>query len=290
MHDMRREDRDHRRQRAVGSPVKVIADRAVVDEEQRPRVVRMRLDSMLAERRVEHLADARHARLPGADLDPIGRRLAHRRIVQDPRPAAAYGRPVDGGWLAGIVAFSVVSSVTPGPNNLLLWASGAEAGFARTLPHVAGTALGLGAMALAVAAGLQRPGPTVPQVTVAVKVASSLYFLWLAGGWPVPVRSSGGTSLRPMTVWQAIVFQLVNVKAWIFALGAITTFEPSGLPALVGGALVATIMALVILPTAALWAGAGDALSRLVASPGRRRVVNVTLAALLVLSIATVWV
>ena len=196
---------------------------------------------------------------------------------------------MDAGWLAAVVAFSVVSSVTPGPNNLLLWGSGASAGFVRTVPHVVGTALGLGLMALLVAAGLGAVVTSVPAVTVVLKVLGTVYLLWLA--WRLLGAGSlqRGTVARPMTVWQAIAFQLVNAKAWIFALGAITTFRPADLPTLAGGALVAAIMALVVLPTAALWAGAGGALARVVDSPRARRIVNVSLAALLVASVATVW-
>jgi threonine/homoserine/homoserine lactone efflux protein len=197
---------------------------------------------------------------------------------------------VDPAWLIAIVAFSVVSSVTPGPNNLLLWASGAEAGLRRTLPHVLGTALGLGFMALAVAAGLGALVTTVPAVTVALKLAGSAYLVWLA--WRL-LRSGAlhrGAATTPLGVGQAVAFQLVNAKAWIFALGAVTTFRPSELPTLAGGAVVAAIMALVILPTAGLWAAAGEALARLVAEPGSRRVVNVVLGVLLVASVVTVWI
>jgi len=196
---------------------------------------------------------------------------------------------MDAGWLVAVVAFSVVSSVTPGPNNLLLWASGASAGFVRTVPHVVGTALGLGLMALLVAAGLGAVVTSVPAVTVVLKVLGSVYLLWLA--WQLLGAGSleRGSVARPMSVWQAIAFQLVNAKAWIFALGAITTFRPAGLPTLAGGALVAAIMALVILPTAALWAGAGGALARVVDSPRARRIVNASLATLLLASVAAVW-
>jgi threonine/homoserine/homoserine lactone efflux protein len=202
-------------------------------------------------------------------------------------PPSVFG--MDAGWLAAVVAFSMVSSVTPGPNNLLLWASGASAGFARTVPHVVGTALGLGLMALLVAAGLGAVVTSVPAVTTVLKVLGSVYLLWLAWRLLGAGAFARGTVARPMTVWQAIAFQLVNAKAWIFALGAITTFSPAGMPGLAGGALVAAIMALVILPTAALWAGAGGALARIVDSPRARRIVNVSLATLLVASVATVW-
>ena len=84
------------------------------------------------------------------------------------------------GQLAALIGFSFVSSVTPGPNNILLWASGAEFGFRRTIRHVIGTALGIGSMALAVAAGLGALITTVPEIGFVMKVAGSVYLLYLA--------------------------------------------------------------------------------------------------------------
>lgn len=196
---------------------------------------------------------------------------------------------MDGTWLVAFVAFAVVSAITPGPNNLLLWASGASFGFVRTMPHVVGTALGLGLMALAVSAGLGAIVTTMPAVTVALKLAGSAYLLWLAWRLVGSGALRRATATAPMTVVQAVAFQLVNAKAWIFALGAVTTFRPPDVSALLGGVVVATIMGLVVLPSAAVWAGAGGALARLVAAPGPRRIVNLVLAALLVASVATVW-
>jgi threonine/homoserine/homoserine lactone efflux protein len=191
--------------------------------------------------------------------------------------------------LVGLIGFSFVSSVTPGPNNVLLWASGTEFGFRRTLRHVLGTALGLGAMALVVAAGLGLLITTVPEVAFAMKVAGSAYLLFLA------YRIAGAHALeradisRPLGVLQAAAFQVINPKAWIFALGAITTFRPASLPGPAGGVLVAITMMLVIVPTAALWAWGGGVLGRLVTGGRRQRLVSLALAAILAATVVTVW-
>ena len=85
--------------------------------------------------------------------------------------------------------------------------------------------------------------------------------------------------------------RLINPKAWIFALGAITTFRPPELPGTVGGAVVvALVMMAVVLPSAALWAAGGDALSRLIVGRGAERVVGVAMGALLAATVAFVWV
>jgi threonine/homoserine/homoserine lactone efflux protein len=189
-----------------------------------------------------------------------------------------------------LVSFSFVSSVTPGPNNLLLWASGAEFGFRRTIRHVIGTALGIGSMALAVAAGLGVLITTVPEIGSVMKLAGSAYLIYLAyqiAGARALVR---GDVARPLGLFQAAAFQAINPKAWIFALGAITTFRPSDLPIMAGSLFVATTMMIVVIPTAALWAGGGGALSRFVTGERANRNVSLVLAALLAATVAFVWI
>ncbi|MEW5992486.1 MAG: LysE family transporter [Chloroflexota bacterium] len=191
--------------------------------------------------------------------------------------------------LVALVAFSAVSSGTPGPNNLLLWASGAEFGVRRTIPHVLGTAVGLGAMALGVAAGLGAAIIAIPTLAFSMKLAGSVYLLYLA--WQVAGAHalSRASIARPMSLIQAAAFQVINPKAWIFALGAITTFRPPELPILAGSLLVAAVMMVVIVPTAGLWAAAGGAIGRLLVDERRRRIVSLVLAVILALTVVSVW-
>jgi threonine/homoserine/homoserine lactone efflux protein len=192
--------------------------------------------------------------------------------------------------LAALVGFSFVSSVTPGPNNILLWASGAEFGFRRTIPHVVGTALGIGSMALALAAGLGVLITTIPEIAFVMKVLGSGYLLYLAYQIAGARALERGSIARPLGLLQAAAFQAINPKAWVFALGALTTFRPTELAAVPGSILVAFTMMLVVIPTAALWAGGGDALSRLVSGERAQRIVSVILAALVVMTVALVWI
>jgi threonine/homoserine/homoserine lactone efflux protein len=192
--------------------------------------------------------------------------------------------------LAALIAFSVVSSITPGPNNVLLWASGAAFGTRRTLRHVVGTAVGIGAMALASAAGLAVLVTAVPGLAVAMRVAGSVYLLWLA--WQI-ARSGAireGVLAHPMGILSAAGFQVVNPKAWIFALGAVTTFRPTELPPVPGALATAAVMMAVIVPTALVWAAAGGAMARLLVNERSRRVISGVLAALVVATVALVWI
>ena len=189
-----------------------------------------------------------------------------------------------------LVGFSFVSSVTPGPNNVLLWASGASYGFRATLRHVLGTALGIGALALVVAAGVGALFTAVPEVGFAMKVGASAYLLYLA------YQIAGARALErselahPLGLVQAAAFQAVNPKAWIFALGAVTAFRPAGYPVFAGGVLVALTMTVVVVPTAALWAGAGGVLSRWISGDRTRRAVSLALALLLATTVLFVWI
>jgi threonine/homoserine/homoserine lactone efflux protein len=191
--------------------------------------------------------------------------------------------------LVALIGFSFVSSVTPGPNNVLLWASGTQFGFRRTIPHVVGTAIGLGAMALALAAGLGVLITTVPEIAFAMKLAGSAYLLYLAYQIAGAHALERSEVARPLGVAQAAAFQAINPKAWIFALGAITTFRPAELPGLAGGAMVALTMMVVIVPSAAIWAWAGGAIGRLLTGGRGHRVLSLGLAVILAATVITVW-
>jgi threonine/homoserine/homoserine lactone efflux protein len=192
--------------------------------------------------------------------------------------------------LVALVGFSFVSSVTPGPNNILLWASGAEFGFRRTIRHVIGTALGIGSLALAVAAGLGVLITTIPEIEFVMKDAGSAYLLFLAYQIAGARALAAGMLARPLGLLQAAAFQAINPKAWIFALGAISTFRPTGYPVLVGSGLVAITMMAVVVPTAALWAGGGGVLSRFIAGERTNRIVSLALTGLLAATVAYVWI
>jgi threonine/homoserine/homoserine lactone efflux protein len=144
-------------------------------------------------------------------------------------------------------------------------------------------------MALAAAAGLGALIAAVPALGILMKIAGSAYLLYLA----YRIAGSGGLVrgdlARPLTFVQAAAFQAINPKAWIFALGAVTTFRPAGLPIVAGGLLVAATMMAVIVPSATLWAASGGALNRLLTNDRRRRVVGLALAALVVATVISVW-
>ncbi len=183
-----------------------------------------------------------------------------------------------------LVAFAFVTSVTPGPNNLMLMASGANFGFRRTVPHMLGIGIGFAAMAFLVGLGLAGIILTVPAAEWALKAASVAYMLWLA--WKIARSSApkeGAAAGRPMSFLQAAAFQWVNPKAWAMALTATAVYAPDR--TLLSLALVAVVFAAVNLPSVSVWTVIGQELRRVLTNPARLRAFNWTMAALLVASL-----
>ena len=124
--------------------------------------------------------------------------------------------------LIALLGFAFVTSVTPGPNNMMLLASGVNFGFRRTVPHMLGISIGHSLMVFLVGLGLAGVFKAWPPALVMLKVASVAYMLWLA--WKIAhagAPGEGTARARPFSFLQAAAFQWVNPKAWAMALGAV---------------------------------------------------------------------
>ena len=186
--------------------------------------------------------------------------------------------------LTALLGFAFVATVTPGPNNLMLMASGANFGFRRTLPHMLGIVGGVSVMAFLVGAGLMALFDILPALNLVLEVVSVSYLLWLAfkiaTAAPVEERDPDG---RPITLFQAATFQWVNPKAWAMCLSAITLYAPDR--SLLSVAIVAGAFALVSFPAISVWAWLGTVVRQWLSNATRLRVFNITMAALLVASL-----
>jgi len=186
--------------------------------------------------------------------------------------------------LLALMGFAFATSVTPGPNNMMLLASGANFGMRRTVPHMLGISVGHLVMVFLVGLGLAGLFQAEPRLFVALKVVSVAYMLWLA--WKIATAApprAGDVAGRPFSLVQAAAFQWVNPKAWAMALTAVTVYAPGGEVGTT--AVVAAVFAMVNLPSVAVWAAAGQALRRWLDTRRRLRAFNVTMAVLLVLSL-----
>ncbi len=189
--------------------------------------------------------------------------------------------------LLALVAFAFVTSITPGPNNLMLMASGANFGVRRTVPHMLGVAIGFVAMAMLMGAGIAQAFVLVPGLHGWLELASIAYLLFLA--WRIATARPPGEAARasrPMTFLAAAGFQWVNPKAWAMALTAIGVYAPS--QSLGAIAAVALVFGMVNLPSVGVWALLGQQMRRVLTSPARMRTFNLVMAVLLVASMLPV--
>jgi len=187
--------------------------------------------------------------------------------------------------LTALIVFALVSTITPGPNNLMLMSSGANFGFKRTIPHMLGIGLGFSFMVALVGIGLIGVFDRYPVSHDILKVLSIAYLLYLAFkiATSVPIADPSNSKANPLTFIQAAAFQWVNPKAWSMALTAISVYSPSR--SLESIALVAIIFGMVNIPSTSVWTVLGQQLRRLLSSTVRLRAFNFTMAGLLVASL-----
>lgn len=185
--------------------------------------------------------------------------------------------------LTALAGFALVSSITPGPNNMMLMASGANFGFWRSLPHMFGIGVGFTVMIVLVGLGLIGLFDAFPFSYTLLKIFSVTYLLWLA--WKIANAAppkSGETGGSPMTFVQAALFQWVNPKAWSMALTAITAYAPERTVWSIF--LVAIVFGAINLPSVSTWTVLGQQIRRLLDRPRWLRTFNIAMAILLILS------
>jgi threonine/homoserine/homoserine lactone efflux protein len=181
--------------------------------------------------------------------------------------------------------FALVTSITPGPNNIMLLSSGMNYGFKRSIPHMLGIAVGFMLMIFLMGLGLDRLFNSYPILHLILRYCSGLYILWLAwkiaNAAPLTQNSEEG---KPMSFIQAAIFQWVNPKAWVMALSALVTYMPieGNFWQLLG---ITLIFGAINLPCVSLWAGFGTGLRTLLTTPKSLQRFNFIMATLLVLSL-----
>ena len=174
--------------------------------------------------------------------------------------------------------YSCVMWITPGPNNVMLTASGANFGLRRTLPHMLGICAGCALQLLAVCAGLGALFARWPQLQDALRWLGAAYLVYL--GWRLlrPAGADARHTPRPLTLLEATSFQFLNPKAWVMTLTAASLFLPRELGPLAAGAYMAVVAEGIGVPCMAVWALFGSSLRHVIGTPRGRRVFNVTMA------------
>lgn len=179
-----------------------------------------------------------------------------------------------------LMTYVVTMSVTPGPNNLMLAASGVNFGFRRTLPHMLGVSIGHGVQVVLVASLLAWIMVWLEALRVPLVIAGCAYLLWLAWRQARAGEPAARGQARPLGFFGAALFQWVNPKAWMMVLNVAILFLPRG-SGWQAAAELAWWCAVVNLPCIALWAFAGDRMGAFLQSPVALRVFNWAMATLL---------
>jgi threonine/homoserine/homoserine lactone efflux protein len=187
--------------------------------------------------------------------------------------------------LFAFAAYCFASAITPGPNNLMLMASGANFGIRRTIPHALGVSAGFGFMVAVMGFGLGQAFIAHPPLQLLLKVVGVAYLCWLA--WKIAHATGLGDGTggsRPMGFLQAAAFQWVNVKAWMMTMGAVSIYLDPARDLLSETLLLAGVFTAIGFPCMLAWIFFGVGIRRFLSKPGALRAFNITMAVLLVAS------
>ena len=189
-----------------------------------------------------------------------------------------------------LVVFAAVMAFTPGPNNVMVLSSGLTYGFRRTVPHIEGIAIGVSFMVAAMGLGLGTNFIAYPVLQTVLKYAGIAYLIYLAFGIAMSASVASGQDNQrgPMTFWTAALFQWVNVKGWVMAIGIITAYSAiASFPWNI--AMQAALMFVMGGLSSLVWAVFGSSLRRILTSPGAVRAFNILMALLLLASLYPVF-
>jgi threonine/homoserine/homoserine lactone efflux protein len=193
-------------------------------------------------------------------------------------------------FLLPLLTFTVTLSFTPGPNIIMITASGANFGFRRTVPHMLGIVVGFPVMTIAIGMGLGEIFKTSPRLHLVLQYVGAAYLLFLAYRIAVAGRAEGRAAARPMTFLQAAAFQWVNPKAWLMVTGAISAFTTVGGDPMVEILVITLVFGLMTVPSVGLWTLFGVAIGRMLRSESALRTFNVAMGLLLAASVALIFI
>lgn len=185
-------------------------------------------------------------------------------------------------WLLAVLGFAVTMSITPGPNNIMVTASAVNFGIPRSIPHIMGVSVGFPVMLVALGLGPGQLLVAYPEAHLGLKIAGAAYLVYLA--WRMATASGihqGDAKGRPFTFLQASLFQWLNPKAWVIALGALTAYTTVGGAVIRETLTIAAIFVPICVLALAVWAVGGVALRQALQAPRALRIFNVAMALLL---------
>ncbi|AKJ40923.1 Cysteine/O-acetylserine efflux protein [Pragia fontium] len=196
------------------------------------------------------------------------------------------------GWFFSMLMFLWIAAVTPGPNNMLLTSSTANFGFVRSLPLMFGIMMGMQLLLLLVAAGVGTLITAYPPLHLILKILGSLYLIWLA--WKIATSryeklETDKGSVKPVRLYQGLLLQALNPKAWLMGLGSIASYSLAGSMYSASVIAISVAMFMVNLVAGLVWMGFGSAISRLLRSRQSWAIFNVSMGILTAGCVVFIW-
>lgn len=189
-------------------------------------------------------------------------------------------------FISAIFIFAISTSVTPGPNTIMMMSSGLNYGVKSSMPHLLGICFGFPAMVVLVGLGLgfifERYG-FIHEVIKLVGIVYLVYLAWVIGH-SSPVRLDAKQS-APISFMQAALFQWVNPKAWVTATSAIAAYTSTASDIYLQVTVIAAVFFLVAFPCVGIWIVFGTKLQRLLHKPDQQKLFNIAMALLLLVSV-----
>ncbi|MBE9606569.1 LysE family translocator [Acetobacteraceae bacterium H6797] len=187
--------------------------------------------------------------------------------------------------ILALFAFAIATSITPGPNVLMVASGAARNGIGAVWPLMLGISAGFALMLLIVGAGLAAPLAASNSVYLAMKWLGAAWLCWLA--WKIASAPVGDISegKPPLGFAGAMAFQWVNPKAWMIAVAALPTFQLPDMPMLLMAGIIALAFGCVSLPCLLVWALLGQSIRVVLSKPGKARAFNIVMGLLLMASV-----
>ncbi len=188
-------------------------------------------------------------------------------------------------YLSGLILFAAIAAITPGPNNIMIMSSGLNFGVRASLPHLLGICFGVPMLMVAIGFGAGLLFEQFSWLHTAIKVVGLCYLVYLAYriAFSAPAELQGGRS-RPLSFFEAALFQWINPKAWMMGTSALATYTSVGTDMSPQVAIVVLVFFLFTWPSVSIWLVFGAGLKKILSKPVYQRIFNWTMAVLLLLS------
>jgi threonine/homoserine/homoserine lactone efflux protein len=190
-----------------------------------------------------------------------------------------------------IFLFCISSMVTPGPNNIMIMSSGLNFGIKHSLPHYLGICFGFPMMVLTVGLGMGAIFMQFPMIQGGIKIIGAVYMLFLS--WQIArahVRVNKYNTKNPITFFKAVLFQWINPKAWVMAIGAVATYTNQGENFFLQLFMICLLFLIIGFPSIGAWLFCGTVLKRFLKSDKHQRYFNYSLGALLAISVILIFI